>query len=110
MVGCKVGLILGYRVCSGAIGLTKHPSSMFAAAGCHVGLNLGSGQVVELAEALCWLCWLCCVSRCKEDSNLGADWAAVMQELMATAKSMPMVRATECGNGDECVDGCLQRR
>ena len=63
--------------------------------------------MVELAEALCWLC---CVSRWKEDPNLGAEWAAVMQELMATAKSVLMVRAMECGNGDECVDGFLQRR
>ena len=47
--------------------------------------------------------------------TLGAEWVAVMQELMATVKSVSMVRAMECGmamsalmvasNGDECIDG-----
>ena len=107
MVGCKVSLTLGYRVCSGAIGLTKQPSSMLAAAGCHVGPTLRAGWVDEITEALCWLC---CVSSCKEDPNLGAEWDALMQELMATANSVSMVREMECGNGDECVDCCLQRK
>ena len=47
--------------------------------------------------------------------TLGAEWVAVMQELMTTVKSVSMVRAMECGtamsalmvagNGDERIDG-----